>query len=359
MDADELEAQLEANLYSGGSPVEVPATVEPAPEAPAAEAPATEQPAAEAPETPAAEQPAEEQPTAEVEQPAAEVPPVDETETVADRFRFKSQTPAERAKIAAAKQIADNEGIPFSDAYVRVLGLNAKQEEPAAEAEPEPAPDPLQARLAEVQAALDAAAEEGSLYGPELRKLQREEAELLADIKIAKVQAEEQARYEAELQQQEAKSAADAIWDEDVSEIQQLYGDAALDTGPLGKAISDELDKIEKSPNHRFHEAFQKGKLLPMDIAPYLAARLGIAPVSKSSAAPAQPATPVAKAQPATLPVSGGHRTTPTVPINPAQKQAALQSSLAQASVDPDAAAELLDAALSGGQAPVSRIRLA
>lgn len=332
--ADQLLAQLEnAPPPSGESPapvaVEQTSTeVGPLPEgplapiadaepAPAAKADEPAAPAADTPAAPAAEAEAQANPA----QPEPEAPKAEDVidpEEASGRFRLKGK--------AAALAMLVKSGVPEEEAAKRIYGEALAKAEAQHETPAEPAEDPvakLETALAEVRARQDARAEEGAVVDKDFLADNRLEAQLereLEQAKAAKVAHEQRAQQERE---QQADTEFDRAWTSEIEEVVGIYGDTAKDDGALGKAMLNEFEEAGKNPQHKLHRHYNAGTLTPLVMAPYVAAKLKIAPAGAQPAAPAAPAapTPPAPAQ-RVLPVPGGAR--PAAP--PVSNQAIVES---------------------------------
>lgn len=202
----------------------------------------------------------------------------------------------------AAVALLTKQGVPEEEAVARVYGPVKTDPTP----EPTPEPDPiaiLEAEKAEIQARLDAAAEDQSLFTPELRKDLAREAEINAAIKEA--HAAKAAQQNAQVQTAQQKWEAD--WDKSTDIVSKTYAEADIaPESPLAKAVAAEIDVIANDPKHPLHGNAELPELL---FAKH-AVRLGIAPKSKAAPAP----TP----EPRVLPASGRQTTTPAPVVNPA-----------------------------------------
>lgn len=284
-------------------------------------------------ETPTEETVPTETPTEE--KPAEETPPPSDDEAQG-RYRLKG-------KLAAVAQLVKEGGMTEQEAIDRVYGQAKADSAATATEAPALEPDPiavLEAEQAEITARLERAAEEESVYTPALRKDQKRELEITLEIREAKA-----AKAAAEAQQAKAAEAeVDAKWDADVAQVQTLYGDTAKDDGPLGKAILDEYDLAAKDASHPFHALWNSANLSPLVMAPYVAAKLGIAPASKATPAPA--ATPETRR----LPIPGGARTTPAPTTSAATQAAAQRERVTKAGGDANALANIFEEANGGSR---------
>ncbi|MEI6870697.1 MAG: hypothetical protein WCL08_00305 [Verrucomicrobiota bacterium] len=269
---------LNAELYSGGSPVE--AVIPDATPTPATKAAKPEVPVA--PTAPAVE------PT-----PAAEV-----EEEVAGRFRLKGPD----AVFAQLRK----DGVAVDEAHTRAYGPPAKVETPPPA---DSTPNPLQEkeeRLAEVNSRLKAAAADSSFYNDDIDTLQAERAELIADIKISKTDAEKAKALQESQQAQAVAKTEEEAFDTEFAEATELYPDAITPGTELYKVLEAEITARE-NPTHPRHGT----RISPMEFVPSHAARLRIAPAPKAAASTPAPATTPAAKAPGMSPVSGGARTTP------------------------------------------------
>lgn len=262
-------ARLETALANGG---EIPApTPEPTPEP-----------------TPAPSPEPEPTPTPEPEP----VPKVDDDPS--GRYRLNGKL--------AAVALLTKQGVPEEEAVARVYGPVKTDPTP----EPEPEPDPialLEAEKAEIQARLDAAAEDQSLFTPELRKDLAREAEINTAIKEAQQNkaSQQAAQVQTEQQKWEAK------WDASAEAVNATYNEADIKPeAPLAKAAAAEIDQIA---NNKSHPLYGNPELPELIFAKH-AVKLGIAPKAKAAPTP-EPSSRV-------LPASGSRGTTPAPVVNPA-----------------------------------------
>ena len=146
----------------------------------------------------------------------------------------------------AAVALLTKQGVPEEEAVARVYGPVKTDPTPA----PEPEPDPialLEAEKAEIQARLDAAAEDQSLFTPELRKDLAREAEINTAIKEAQQNkaSQQAAQVQTEQQKWEAK------WDASAEAVNATYNEADIKPeAPLAKAAAAEIDQIANNKSH-------------------------------------------------------------------------------------------------------------
>lgn len=271
------------------------------------------------------------------------VPPVvEEDETKAtDRFRTKSW---DEVDALAATITAQSKGkIPLKEALAQAEQMLGK-----AVAEPEAVVDPitaLETERAEIKARLDKVAEDESVYTKAIRDDQAREQELLLEIRDAKA-----AKAQTELQQaQAADTEFDAEWQADIADAVKEFGeDAMKDEGAIGRAMLTEFDLAAKDPAHRYHRQWKNGTLSPLDVARHVAARDGIAPVTKAAAAAVVAAPVVVPPVARVFPASGGARPAPVPVQNAATVQAAQRERIVKAGGDANALAAVFQEALGG-----------
>lgn len=243
------------------------------------------------------------EPTPEpVPNPTPEPTPTPEPEPVPEptpddakgRFRLEGKL--------AAVALLTKQGVPEEEAVARVYGPVKTDPTP----EPTPEPDPiaiLEAERAEIESRLDAAAEDQSLFTPELRKDLAREAEINAAIKEA--QAAKAAQQNAQVQT--AQQKWDAEWDKSANVVSETYNaDDIAPESPLAKAVSAEMDLIASNKSHPLHGNTELPELL---FAKH-AVKLGVSPKAKTAPTP----TPASRV----LPASGQRTTTPAPVVNPA-----------------------------------------
>lgn len=309
MDADEQVAAIEAAMAPG-----------------AVQTPSEPKPAEVVPATP---------PVAE--EPAVVPLPEEEEETPSGapkRISMKGLPDADRYKIASAISLAKAEGISFEEATARLAP-------PKVEAAPA-APDPvavLEAEAAEIEARLDAAAADNSLFTPELRKDLKRQTEI--ERQITK---ENFKRDKAEaVQVQTVQQKYDADWDASVATAIATYAEEHTKAGStLANAVSSEVEKIASNPLHPLYGNSELPELL---FAKH-AARLGIPPKAR--------VTPPVSGR--VLPASGASAPLPSPVQNEATQKEAYKIRMAQAfkSGDPDEAARIAEEELTGKPASSS-----
>ena len=118
-----------------------------------------------------------------------------------DRIRLTHLNDADRALMQSANLLAKARGIPIKEAFSIVSGETtpAAQEEQQTETEQQQEAPPeivqLQAEIADIEARLDAAAENGELFTPEIKELNRQQSKAYA--KLAALEARHEAVREA------------------------------------------------------------------------------------------------------------------------------------------------------------------
>ena len=339
-----VEAQLLAGLYnSGDSPDDQSQNVSPED---LAQALPPENPT---PTVPPATAPVTEPPVAVVEPPVQDppTPPVDDQKPLkpVDRVRVGTWSPVEQMAITIRAQ---------SDGKISLPEALVKAEEILAVKDPAPTePDPIaemEKELSEVQARLDELAKDEGLYTPEIRELQKREAQLSVEARLAKADREAVARFEQEEAERSLVSAFDQEWNSAAEEAMTLYPDSAVEGSPLYAAVDEAIQSVLSNPQHPLHRAAN----IPMLIIPGLAARMGIAPTIQGQATPPPvvppPVVPLVVVPPAQkmAPIGGGARTAVSDPPNLAQQQADLKQNLAEAG-SPDEAYALLAGQIYGG----------
>ncbi len=292
---EELEAKIIADLAGGASPEPTPVATEPV---------------------------VTETPTETAISPEPTPVPDDEHK---GRFRLTG-------KLAAVAELTKS-GVPEDEAIERIYGTTQAKAAPVEEA-----PDPvvaLETEHKEIQTRLDAAAEDQSLFTPELRKDLERAAEIKMEIRDAK---QTKANTEA-AQVQTVQQKWQADWKASEALAAKAFPDHySDDKSPLNVAVDAELANIVANPDHPYYGNAD----LPEILFAKHASRLGIAPKA-TSAKPAEPPTRM-------NPASGGAKTTPAQQVNAATVAADFAQRQAKAveSGDPEELYQLAEEAVSG-----------
>jgi hypothetical protein len=253
--------------------------------------------AARAPGAPKVEAP----PAPKVEEP----PKVEDELQLVQRPRLKDPIDQQIAAVFKAAELSGTK-ISWAEAERRVKGDAAaavKTDDP-----PVVVPDltttvsTLESEIADIETRLTTAGADEGLYNAEIAKLNIEHTKKVAALETAKLRLAD-AQADAKDEAEEADTAWKTAAAESRAQALELYPAIADKSTPLGKAVSERIEKLNdpKNPDHNILFAASAA----LTIAAQEAEKLGIQPAKKAAAPP--PAKPPVVIPPVTkqAPVSG------------------------------------------------------